>query len=197
METNTPRDWDSFWSRKQIPFFQGLKSSFTRELAGFLRSYSGRFLEAGCGEALMMGGLKDHFSVVGIDFSREACRQAKRRIPSVVHGDIHRMPFKGAFDVVFNQSVIPADADPGQTIRDMLSVTRKGGHVIFTIPKKQSIFHFLSRLGPLNPVKWPIRTIYWNEEEIRKIVSRFSKVVEVHPLWYGQLLIIVIRKGGK
>jgi len=195
-DTNSPQSWNSIWNKRRRLFFNRMRSSLTKALRRSLEGYAGRFLEAGCGESYLLHNLKKNFSVVGIDFSRAACKLSKRRRVNVVLGDIHHLPFReGRFDVVFNQSVIQTEEHPVETIREMMRVVKPGGDVLFTVPKKFSIFHVASKFERMLPL-WPrVHQEYWNEKEIKDIFGGWD--VSVKKVWHHQLLWIAIKRPKK
>lgn len=135
METNTPTLWDGFWGQERGGIYRLLKASLTRAVESRMRRFSGPILEAGCGEATLLGQLDQE--VVGLDFSGAACKHAKKQTTHVVKGDIHNLPFKPVFSVVYNQGVVQTDVDPLQTVKDMMKVAKKRGQPALYCSKKR------------------------------------------------------------
>jgi len=190
MKTNASEVWDEFWKGRKGFLYRFLKTSLTKSVVFSLKGYEGRILEAGCGEAWVLDRLQGKRSVTGLDFSKNACKLAKNRIQQVVNGNIYHMPFKGVFDVVFNQGVVQADSDSERVLNEMVKTVRVGGSVVFTVPKKNSIFHIIENVKDFLPFKWPSDQIYWNEKEVMELAQKFSKNVTIKSIWFKQLLLV-------
>lgn len=83
--------------------------------------------------ALLVGG---DGRVVGVDLSTALVEEARRRTPETVTNvefiaaDGHALPFRdGEFDAVRVERVLQHVEDPPQVVREMVRVTRPGGHV--------------------------------------------------------------------
>jgi SAM-dependent methyltransferase len=86
--------------------------------------------------------------VFGTELEHERAVQARVRATGVVQAVGEHLPFRNnTFDLVFNNEVIEHVADDCQTVREMVRVTRPGGHVVTFCPNRL----------------WPFEThgIYW------------------------------------
>jgi len=86
--------------------------------------------------------------VFGTEVEHERAVQARTRATGVVQAVGEHLPFKSnRFDVVFNNEVLEHVNDDRQTVREMVRVTRPGGHVVTFLPNRL----------------WPFEThgIYW------------------------------------
>ena len=100
----------------------------------------GAVLDYGCGQGAWLPVLREVFGgadVSGIDISRAAIDKARSRFPSARFDvfDGGRAPFDDAsFDLVFSFHVVEHVDDVENTVRDMVRLTRPGGHVVVITP---------------------------------------------------------------
>jgi len=74
--------------------------------------------------------------VVGVDFSRQQLKRARRRYPSVTfeQGDAGALPFESAsFDVVISNYGMPHFPEPDLFLREAFRVLRGAGPLAFTV----------------------------------------------------------------
>jgi SAM-dependent methyltransferase len=86
--------------------------------------------------------------VFGTELEHERAVQARERATGVVQAVGEHLPFRtNTFDVVFNNEVFEHVSDDRQTAREIVRVTRPGGHVVTFCPNRL----------------WPFEThgIYW------------------------------------
>jgi len=86
--------------------------------------------------------------VFGTELEHERAVQALDRATGVVQAVGEHLPFRSdTFDLVFNNEVIEHVADDCQTVREMVRVTKPGGHIATFCPNRL----------------WPFEThgIYW------------------------------------
>jgi SAM-dependent methyltransferase len=108
-----------------------------------------RILDIGCGLGMYTWAFGRYSSLVfGTEVEHERAVQARERAAGVAQAVGEHLPFRSNhFDVVFNNEVIEHVTDDRQTVREMVRVTRPGGHVVTFCPNRL----------------WPIEThgIYW------------------------------------
>lgn len=98
-----------------------------------------RVLDIGCacgitGESLKRKGIKE---VVGVEFDKNACQQASRRLDSVFYGDVQKinLPFRaGYFDCIIYADVLEHLVDPWSLLARQNRLLKEGGTVIASIP---------------------------------------------------------------
>ncbi len=95
-----------------------------------------RVLDAGCGSGGNLGVYSGLGPVVGVDTAAGALRQARRRgYRGVAVASLASLPFgDGAFDLVAATDVVEHVEDDLAAVRELLRVTRPGGHVVITVP---------------------------------------------------------------
>ena len=136
-----------------------------------------RILEAGCGIAedlFLISKIRNMGSesiFVGIDFSINALRKAKRVYPNLefVLADIKHLPFNhGVFDLVFNSGVIEHFPDSSIPFMEMIRTSRRC--VISFVPNAFSWWsfyryavNFLAKVCPGRINGWPVweRSFTW------------------------------------
>ena len=109
-----------------------------RRLAELLRPGM-RVLDVGCGTGAITRGIAEAVGsggrVVGIDVNPgliEEARQTHGGVPGLTFavGDVHRMPYRDAFDIVTAARVLQWLADPAGALRAMVGAARPGGRVV-------------------------------------------------------------------
>jgi len=106
-------------------------------------------LDIGCGLGMYTQAFSRYSDrVFGTEIEHERAVQALDRATGVVQAVGEHLPFRSnTFDVVFNNEVIEHVNDDRQTVREMVRVTRPGGHVVTFCPNRL----------------WPYEThgVYW------------------------------------
>ncbi len=142
--------WDREWQRLGLPpRGQLAQDSAYASALQHIREHApgpdwGVFLEAGCGNgkiALLVAQEKKARLVVGIDCSREACRQAKKLFARehaqglFVVGDLRRLPFRdGVLDYIFGWGSLEHFPDTSTAVQEAFRVLRPRGRVTHTVP---------------------------------------------------------------
>jgi len=106
-------------------------------------------LDIGCGLGMYTQAFGRYSArVFGTELEHERAVQARNRATGVVQAAGEHLAFRThTFDIVFNNEVIEHVTDDRQTVREMVRVTRPGGHVVTFCPNRL----------------WPFEThgIYW------------------------------------
>lgn len=105
-------------------------------------------LEVGCGTGLILQRIEPLADqAIGLDLSEGMLERATRRGLDVVRGDARRLPFDDeAFDVVCSFKMLAHLPDVEQAVREMVRVTRPGGHLLLEFYNPWSI-RYLIRYG--------------------------------------------------
>jgi SAM-dependent methyltransferase len=101
-----------------------------------------RVLDAGCGSGRTLDELAGYGEVSGIDLSEAAVGAARERGHADLHvGPVERLPWPDAtFDLVTSLDVIEHTDDDRVTLRELLRVTKPGGHLLVTVPAYQALW---------------------------------------------------------
>jgi SAM-dependent methyltransferase len=100
-----------------------------------------RILDAGCGSGRVLDELARFGDVVGVDLSPSAVAAAWARGHSVAKARVEELPFDDAtFDLVTCLDVIEHTPDDVRALRELVRVTRPGGHLLVTAPAYQSLW---------------------------------------------------------
>lgn len=106
-----------------------------------------KVLDAGCGPGELELYLdSERFKVTGLDLSADYLGYAKERTPDVryVQGNIEQLPFEDeSFDTAVACDVLEHVLHLDDTIREMLRVLRRGGHLILRVPVEEAIGQYL------------------------------------------------------
>lgn len=173
---------ESFAHFYQSPgLIKGVVSRFldSRTVAAMsLLEYSGEtvLLDLGCGSGVhlerLVGRCKE---VVGVDYSPQMLEIAEKKLQSLkgkwrlLNHDAERaLPFPDAsFDRIISLGLLDYVSSPASILADCHRVLKGAGHIIFTIPRRPSLFALL-RTAPGNALKKAI----FNLPPIRQVVSR-------------------------
>jgi SAM-dependent methyltransferase len=100
-----------------------------------------RILDAGCGSGRVLDELAHFGDAVGVDLSPGAVAAAWSRGHSVARARVEELPFADAtFDLVTCLDVIEHTPDDLRALRELVRVTRPGGHLLVTVPAYQSLW---------------------------------------------------------
>jgi len=93
-------------------------------------------LDAGCGTGINLEYLAEFGRVIGADFSEEAVEFCRRRgQASVRRADLTQLDWPdGSFDLVTALDVIEHIDRDGDAVRELVRVTKTGGHLLVTVP---------------------------------------------------------------
>jgi SAM-dependent methyltransferase len=127
---------DNWWfvSRRRILF------TLLRRLLGPARDLE--ILDAGCGTGINLAYLEEFGRVTGVDVSEDAIRFCRRRgHENAVEADLRSLPWEdGRFDLVTALDVIEHIEEDARAIRDLVRVTKRGGHLLVTVPAFPSLW---------------------------------------------------------
>lgn len=171
-----PQRTDDYW-KGAVAEYAGLYSvkelSVKRFVSGFLDSRTEAMLElldvppdpvlldVACGTGAHMALLAPRCrEIVGVDYSApmlEVSRELLSRLPVTnwkLHlADAHDLPFPDAhFDAVVSMGLLDYVISPERVLGECRRVVKPGGSIVFSIPKKPSMFAFL-RTAPGNAIK--------------------------------------------
>lgn len=112
-------------------------------------SRGGRVLEAGCGTGLLLREIDRTADVaVGVDLSAGMLGLAHRRGLNVVQGSVTALPFgDGAFDTVCSFKVLAHVPDLDLALRELVRVTRPGGHLVLEVYNRWSLRYLARRIS--------------------------------------------------
>lgn len=106
-----------------------------------IRKYAGngklKILDAGCGTGGLLKKLSKLGKVVGIDFSPEAIKYAKKRGLDIKQASVQKIPFKkGSFDAVTSVDVLYhlAVTDDVAALGEIKRVLKPGGILVLRVP---------------------------------------------------------------
>lgn len=169
------RPSDSYWSKDAADFssLYGSRPFTARRLvSGFLEARSRRLLEladfspasdlldVGSGPGIHMVAFAGRCrTITGVDFSPSMIEAARQRLAllaaanwSLQQADARALPFAPAsFDGIIAMGLLDY-VDPVSVLREARRVLRPGGRIVFTIPKRPSLFAVL-RTRPGNWVR--------------------------------------------
>lgn len=117
-------------------------------------------LDVGCGPGTVAVAARGAgFSVVGLDADKSMLDLAQRNNPTIrlVCAALPKLPFvSGQFDIAAANFVVNHTPDPQASVRELVRVTRPGGHLVMTI--------WTAAVGPMNQL--------WNDVMAAASVER-------------------------
>jgi ubiquinone/menaquinone biosynthesis C-methylase UbiE len=203
-EPTLNKKWDEYYSKYEDTPVGRLAALINRhlcrrmvisELFKVVKKDNGlKMLEAGCGSGVMSSYLADRNEVTVMDLSWDALKSARKNFirnkttGQFVHCDILSMPFPdGSFDVVWNQGVIEHFRDPVPAMKEMMRITKHGGHAVIFIPvffsPLQLVYLFCKSFHLMS--FWPFdRQYFFTPKAFKRFMETAGyKNVEVKRLW--------------
>jgi len=137
--TNSFTSLKEFWEQKgRTKSFErdySIRLEGIKQIANETRIYlRGRLvLDIGCGPGIAASLFPADASVIGLDFSISMLRNARNRIPDLVHGSAFNLPFpECSFDVVTCLFVASDYSDKASIFREAHRVLRENGFFLFS-----------------------------------------------------------------
>ena len=203
-----------------FPFYRTHLNQILKEL----RPERGRrYLDLGCGTGNFLGTIKGTKALfVGVDFSAEMLKRAKRKAKNLVMADLHHLPFKNScIDGVVNLNVFYQLDRPKVFIKEVHRILKSGGKVIISTPKPaKTPFRFIpmliktvitspkifTKLGKLremsdyNKIEQKIIDLksdsFYQKGELEKMLKSFE-IVNLKKTYEGQNWLVIARKPAE
>jgi len=203
-----------------FPFYRTHLNQILKEL----RPERGRrYLDLGCGTGNFLGTIKGTKALfVGVDFSAEMLKRAKRKAKNLVMADLHHLPFKNScIDGVVNLNVFYQLDRPKVFIKEVHRILKSGGKVIISTPKpaktpfrfipmliktvitSPKIFTKLGKLGEMsdyNKIEQKIIDLksdsFYQKGELEKMLKSFE-IVNLKKTYEGQNWLVIARKPAE
>ncbi|MZF86562.1 class I SAM-dependent methyltransferase [Streptomyces sp. SID5643] len=179
-----PRDLRDFYENPAVPVASGTPRSLrqarmlARALSGPAAASPQTILDIGCGDgtaAATAAPLLPGHRVIGVDWSQDALRRARTRIPYAVRGELTGggLPFaSGAADAVLFSEVVEHLVDPDAALDEIRRILRPGGHLMLSTPNLAAWYNRGLLLAGVQPV--------FSEVSLRGIHGRPGKEVVGH-----------------
>jgi 2-polyprenyl-3-methyl-5-hydroxy-6-metoxy-1,4-benzoquinol methylase len=141
-------------------------------------------LELGCGSGYVLKRIKEYKSIVGIDLSDTALKEAKKNLKNkknikIMGGDIQKINLKKKFDKVICTEVIEHVLNPEKVIDTILKHSKKDTTIIITIPYEAHIVFMHKILNALNLERKisniPVKTEWHLHNFDLKLIKRYLK----------------------
>jgi ubiquinone/menaquinone biosynthesis C-methylase UbiE len=109
-------------------------------------------LDVGCGSGVHIRLFSPMCrEIVGVDYSTDMISTARARLSELPEknwrvgvADGHNLPFADAsFDWIISMGLLDYVSSPERVLQECYRVLRDPGHIVFTMPKKPSLFSFL------------------------------------------------------
>jgi len=123
-------------------WYRGRLRIVLREVERLAIPSGARILDAGCGSGRVLDALAQFGQVTGVDLSSAAVAAASARgHERVSRAPIEELPFEDSrFHLVTCLDVIEHTDDDCGALRELLRVTRPGGHLLVTAPAYQALW---------------------------------------------------------
>ncbi|MDH6519280.1 SAM-dependent methyltransferase [Streptomyces sp. SAI-208] len=115
-------------------------------------------LDIGCGDgtaAATAAPLLTGHRIVGVDWSQDALRRARARLPYAVRGELtgEGLPFKdSSVDAVLFSEVVEHLVDPDAALDEIRRILRPGGHLMLSTPNLAAWYNRGLLLAGVQPV---------------------------------------------
>jgi len=135
-------------------------------------------LDIGCGDgtaAATAAPLLPGHRIVGVDWSQDALRRARARLPYAIRGELTGtgLPFRdGSVDAVLFSEVVEHLVDPDSALDEIRRVLRPGGHLMLSTPNLAAWYNRGLLLAGVQPV--------FSEVSLRAIHGRPGREVVGH-----------------
>ncbi|MEW2167225.1 methyltransferase domain-containing protein [Streptomyces sp. NPDC007084] len=178
-----PRGLRDFYEDPAVPVASGAARGLrqARMLAGALGPAAGgarTVLDIGCGDgtaAQVAAPLLAGHRVIGVDWSQDALRRARTRLPYAVRGELADggLPFASASaDAVVFSEVVEHLVDPDSALDEIRRVLRPGGHLMLSTPNLAAWYNRALLLAGVQPV--------FSEVSLRAVHGRPGREVVGH-----------------
>ena len=158
--------WSSDYDRETIELGYCLPFVITGWVARYVPMGGGPLLDAGCGTGLSGPSLKalGYDDIAGLDLSDDmlkiaGSRNAYSELKKAMLGGPLPWP-DGHFRAFFSTGVFTISHAPASGLHELVRITRKGGHAIFTVRDQvfesggfQAVFDALEQNGKWRPVE--------------------------------------------
>lgn len=160
-------------------------------------------LEVGCGTGLVLQRIHGFArSARGVDLSPGMLDHAKRRGLNVMLGSATALPFEDAtFDVTCSFKVLAHVPDIRGALREMLRVTRPGGHVVAEFYNPNSLRGVLKRFGPSGEIadgahEGHVYTRFDSPRAVERLLPSATKIVASRGIRIVTPAAVVMRVPG-
>ncbi|MFF1353210.1 class I SAM-dependent methyltransferase [Streptomyces sp. NPDC058297] len=161
--TSAPPGLRDFYEDPATPVASGVQRSHrqARALAAALgrpAPLPATVVDIGCGDgqaAATAAPLLAGHRIVGVDWSQDALKRARTRIPDVVRGELTAsgLPFAaGSADAVLFSEVIEHLVDPDAALDEIRRILRTGGHLMLSTPNLAAWYNRALLLAGVQPV---------------------------------------------
>ena len=202
-----------------FPFYRNHLKQIITELGP---ERSKLYLDLGCGTGNLLEIAQDREVLfIGVDFSREMLKKAKKKGKNLVMADLHYLPFrKSSIDGITNVNVFYQLDHPKMFLKEVYRVLKPGGKIIISTPRRGgSSFSFVPRLiktvirhpGLLTNVgkikeltaysknnrdTVDLNPAFYDKEELEEMLADFE-VQSIKKAYEGQNWLVVARKPAK
>lgn len=146
-----------------------------------LRPEKGKlYLGLGCGTGNLLGVAREiGIQFIGVDFSPEMLKRAKKKAKNLVMADLHHLPFRDScIDGIANINVFYQLARPEMFLKDAYRILKPGGKVVISTPKREKSHRYI-----LGLIETAVRNpkIFTNLGEVVKYDKINQKIIDINP----------------
>ena len=163
-------------------------------------------LDLGCGPGFVMQQIKEYKSLLGIDISSTALKEARRFLRSkkrvkLMKGDVQNLKLKKRFDKIICAEVIEHVPWPSKVIDTIVRLSKNNTDIIITVPNEGLIntifkmfkFFRIHKIFGKITIKMDWHLHEFNLKKFRKLVKNKLEIVKVkrNPFWFFVLSYVV------
>jgi len=173
-----------------------------KEVLSLVKPVKGPVLDVGCHGGTFTNQVLTKIgsqNIYGIDISPSAIELAKKKIPNgnFQVASAEELPFKNNFfEAVVCLEVLEHVDHPGQAIKEISRVLKKGGYTILLVPTDNNLFKWVWFLWTMYYPVWRHAHVQsFSEDYLEKLVKDAGlKIERVRLFNLGMLKIVVARK---
>lgn len=190
LEQNNAAAYDTLWANEAASrvYAGPARRLLWAKIAHFVVQDSGFVLDIGCGNGSLLALLiqksgQKAENLYGLDYSAEAIKQAKSRIPAAnfSQGDAQNLDFPANyFEIALACETLEHVENPELVLQEIYRVLKPKGCLIITIPN-----------GDLDT--WRGHSHFWNEVKFREILKSYS-ITHFETLEQGATLLFIAEK---
>ena len=190
LRANDAAAYDELWANAGIArlYANPSRRQVWLHLAKIAADFKGAVLDIGCGDGRLLAlfaqqpGRRTQ-DLYGIDYSKEAIRQAQKHVPgaNLSQTDIHRLKFHdNYFAIVIACESLEHVINPAAVLKEGYRTLKQGGRFIITIPNGE--------IG-----NWQGHSHFWDEQQFREF-SKDYPLVHFEILEQGHTLLFIFEK---
>ena len=163
-------------------------------------------IDLGCGSGYVLRNIKEYRSMLGVDISTSALKEAKKFLKGrenvrIVKGDVQNFRLRKKFDKIVCAEVIEHVPEPKELVDTAIRLSKKNTDIVITVPN-EDLIEFIYKVfkffrihkifgGVTIKMDWHLHD--FNLKKFKKLIKNKLDIVEVkkNPFWFFPLSYVV------